>query len=796
MNKQLTLALLCLGSFSPFFKSQAQTTRTVCASGGCNYTSIQLALNAANNGDTILLNIAGNHTEKNIILPEKNLVIRGLGKMITYLQSAASPANAAGGRIFSYTDPVGLGNNSITIENMSIQNAYVPVDPVTSQAVGGVFFSRAPKGLKLAFNNVRMNNNQTVPGSPNNSGGACIYISATGTGFTYNADVSLNNCEFDDNYLGTPVNNAWGTVLYLLGAQSARITVNNCSFSNNTAYNGGGAVYCGANWQLFFKNSKFENNTFRAGGDGGCFRGASGSWNFDNCLFINNKALVGTGLGGVWSGAGAKFKSCTFYGNEAFKGGAIYRQSAGFEVNGNTEMQLINCTFYANRATLAGRAIHYGGTSPTVLLPLVMVNTIITNGTGAAASDLHFTVPYSQLNTNLKNYCTSVGTENTTPGTTPIFAFTAGNSTPGIVAPPAANGGSYESLALAANSSFINAGTNTTGTTYDISIKDQRNYSRFDGAIDVGSFEFNGLADNADGPAITYTPLNNTLLTTNRTITATITDANGIYWYPQTTDLRPRIYFRKNSGAWFSAVGTPQSGNGTNGTWQFTISSATMGSVALGDMISYYIVAQDVSGVANIRSNPGGVLAADVNNITTAPTPASYLISSVLPVKLTRFTAKTAGNDALLNWTSAEELNLAYYEIERSSHGNNWVSVAKIPGNSTHQYSYTDAGLATGEYLYRLRMVDVDETFNYSDSRSIRIAKGSNAFWVRNSQVDNNILNIEVYQPTQLKMFDANGRLVWQKKVTPASLQVNVTGFSKGIYFVTSGETTERIQIQ
>ena len=792
MKKRFTRIFLCAALVLPAAILKAQTTRTVCT-GGCNYTSIQAAMNAAVSGDTILLNVTGAFTEKDIVIPDKSLVLRGLGKGITTLQSATSPAHASGGRIFTYLDPAGAGGISFTVENMTIQNAYAPI--TNTLAVGGVFYGRATKGLKLTFNNVRMYNNQTVTGATGNSGGACIYISATGTGIPLNADVVLTNSEFDDNYLGNPATNAWGSCIGMLGGP-ARLTVDNCSFNNNSAYNGGGVMYCGSNWVINIKNSKFENNSFRTNGEGGCFKGTSGNWNFDNCLFVNNKALAGNGFGGVWSGAGAKFKSCTFYNNEAVKGGAIYRAGAGFTTNGNAEMQVINCTFYGNKASSAGRAIHYGGTTPGTVMPLVLINSIVTAGTGTAASDLHFSVPYAQLISNIKNYCPSISTEHVSPGTLPVFDFHTGNTTLGLSATLAANGGSFQSLALASTSTLINAGTHLTGTSYDIGIKDQRNYSRFDNSIDVGSFEYSGLADDAAGPAITYTPLTTTILTTDRSITASITDANGVYWYPQTTDLRPRIYFRKNNDAWVSAVGLPQTGNGISGNWQFTISSAAMGSLAWGDIVSYYIIAQDVSGAANISSSPAGVVALNVNTVNSMATPATYLIGSVLPVQLSQFTAKSNANNCVLNWIAEEQVNLGVYELERSVSGNGWTRVATIPATSSRHYSYTDVALADGNYVYRLKMVDTDGSYNYSESRSIRIAKADAKFSIQGNPVSNGKLVIKINQPTQLRLFDANGKMMWKKQLQPSLLQVNVSGYAKGMYFLTSGETAERIKIQ
>ena len=81
----------------------------------------------------------------------------------------------------------------------------------------------------------------------------------------------------------------------------------------------------------------------------------------------------------------------------------------------------------------------------------------------------------------------------------------------------------------------------------------------------------------------------------------------------------------------FLHTGTLVSGTSTNGTWDFTIIAADMGGLIIGDNIQYYVVAQDLAGTPNINSNPVGVVASDVNTITTHPTtPNSYIINSVL----------------------------------------------------------------------------------------------------------------------------------------------------------------------
>lgn len=793
----LTFLIFCVAHYT-----SAQTVRTVCASG-CNFTTIQAAATAAVSGDTILINVNGAHTEKNIALPEKSLVFKGLGKTTTFLQSAASRANASGGRIFSYAAPAGAGSNTFTFLDMTIRYAYAPLTDVGGglfQSAGGVFYATGIlKGLRIVTNNVRFYANETTGGNQINSGGACFYISASGTGFTYNADLSITNCDFDDNRVansaGTSLSD--GPCFNLLGSP-ARIVIDNCTFTSNNGYTRGGVIYSGSNWEFKIRNSLFNGNTCR-NGDGGCFGGRSGlSWTIENCLFSNNSAVFvssvngNNGWGGVFLGKGAKFRNCTFYNNTAVKGGAICRTNNGI----SEEMQIINCTFYGNGASSTGRAIHYGSSASVSSFPLTMVNTIITNGSGAAASDIHFVLPYSQFSNNIKNYCNAISTEHVSPGTTPVFEFNSGNSTLNISSTLASNGGPTNTLALSAGSSMINAGTFTSGVGYDIPIKDQRNYSRTDGGIDIGAFEYDGITDNSSVPVITFTNPGNTVQTTNRVITATITDVNGVYWYPQSTDLRPRIYFRKNAGAWSSAAGVLNSGNGVNGSWNFTISSAAMGGLTLGDSVKFFVVAQDVSSAPSIASSPTGVNATSVNNMISVPAASAYLIGAAsLPVTLEKFTATPQNRSANISWWVGQESNVSHYEIERSTDAVNWVTAAKVTAANRRQYTASDDNLNDNIYFYRLRSVDNDGKFSLSKIVQVKIGSVKSVQVYPNPSTGGYII-IECAKPTQVRLYTNSGIMLWEKNLPTGATRIETLQLTPGMYRIVSEGKTHSLVIQ
>lgn len=140
--------------------------------------------------------------------------------------------------------------------------------------------------------------------------------------------------------------------------------------------------------------------------------------------------------------------------------------------------------------------------------------------------------------------------------------------------------------------------------------------------VDIGADEFDGVPLDNIPPVINYT--NSICGTTgNFTFTATVADPAGV---PTTGGLVPRVYYRKGAGTWFSSAGTLTSGTGTNGVWTFTISATDMGGLVSGNVVSYYVIAQDNS--AFVGSNPSpGLVATNVNTVTTPPTtPSTFTV--------------------------------------------------------------------------------------------------------------------------------------------------------------------------
>jgi hypothetical protein len=98
-----------------------------------------------------------------------------------------------------------------------------------------------------------------------------------------------------------------------------------------------------------------------------------------------------------------------------------------------------------------------------------------------------------------------------------------------------------------------------------------------------------------------------------------------------------------------------------------------------------------------------------------------------LPVEITSFTALTDQNTVDLKWETKTEVNNSGFDVERRINEGNWNTIGFVEGsgNSTSpkEYSYTDKDLFAGgsRFQYRLKQIDQDGTFEYSDIVEVEV---------------------------------------------------------------------------
>jgi len=110
-----------------------------------------------------------------------------------------------------------------------------------------------------------------------------------------------------------------------------------------------------------------------------------------------------------------------------------------------------------------------------------------------------------------------------------------------------------------------------------------------------------------------------------------------------------------------------------------------------------------------------------------------FITIDPLPVELTNFTVKEVNKKIMLNWQTATEVNNYGFEVERSSFQQvettpvetKWETIGFVPGhgnsNSPNDYTFIDDTKPYGIVTYRLKQIDTDGSFEYSDEIKIEI---------------------------------------------------------------------------
>jgi hypothetical protein len=109
---------------------------------------------------------------------------------------------------------------------------------------------------------------------------------------------------------------------------------------------------------------------------------------------------------------------------------------------------------------------------------------------------------------------------------------------------------------------------------------------------------------------------------------------------------------------------------------------------------------------------------------TTAPYMGSDEASIPIPVELVSFTASLTQGNVVLNWETATEINNRGFEIERSTKGE-FTTVGFIPGAGTttkkQTYTFTDKQVLVGSHSYRLKQIDFNGSYIYSNSIDVDV---------------------------------------------------------------------------
>ena len=494
--------------------------------------------------------------------------------------TVGSSSVTANGRIYylycnrntPVTGPMNIYNNTIT-GNTRIQSA----------PGGGLTYGLGALGYVTSLNLYNNNFSNNIIAS--NGGTYSFYLSITGPRNIYDNLVSnITKAEgtFYGIYVTTLTSNAGDGLVYRNKVQNIEgLTAGSNIYGIYSSSSGNPTYY----YNNFISDLRTPNSTSQTGVVGFYNSAGTPSGFYNNSVYINTAS------------AGTNFGSTALYSST----------SAGLDLRGNI---LVNTSIPSGTGKTT--AIRFSGTSLANFTTVSNYNDLYvpngpsnylffdgTTGDQTLAAYKSRVMPRdAQSVTEMPPFVSiTTGSNNLHLQTTVPTQCEAGGTVITLPVPITAD--------IDGNPRYPNAGypVNASSTPY---------------APDMGADEIGGLANDLTGPAVTYTPLANTNTSLPRTLDIVVTDGSGV----ATSGIGlPMLYWKINSGTYQGVQATVVSPN----TYSFSFG----GGANIGDIVSYYIAAQDQSPAFNVTVLPmgGSGYSANPPACSTPPSgPNSYTI--------------------------------------------------------------------------------------------------------------------------------------------------------------------------
>ncbi|GGF15632.1 right-handed parallel beta-helix repeat-containing protein [Hymenobacter cavernae] len=183
--------------------------------------------------------------------------------------------------------------------------------------------------------------------------------------------------------------------------------------------------------------------------------------------------------------------------------------------------------------------------------------------------------------------------------------------------------------------------------------------------------------------------------------------------------------------------------------------------------------------------------ATDNQGLESSVATFSVPVVGPLPVTLVRFVVVATGSDAALTWTTATEVNNAYFVVERSVDGTTFYSLGKVAGkgNTTSGYTYQFTDLGVGQQpqrviYYRLRQVDGDGTTQYTPTRTLEFAPAAAQVQLAPNPTST-VLALQLpIRGAHCTIYSTSGQRLQTTYIAGTTASLNVQTLASGVYLL------------
>ncbi len=170
------------------------------------------------------------------------------------------------------------------------------------------------------------------------------------------------------------------------------------------------------------------------------------------------------------------------------------------------------------------------------------------------------------------------------------------------------------------------------------------------------------------------------------------------------------------------------------------------------------------------------------------------MVNTALPITLLNFDGTLRNQEAILNWSTANEINNRGFEVQKSIDGQNFTSIGFMigAGNSSNVniYHFSDLKVVSGSNFYRLKQVDFDGKFIYSKIITITFNAKPSIQLFPNPAKNYVLINLKGIATGNyvIRLIDVDGKILSANTyaisagMQPVNIPLN--NYSSGIYFV------------
>ena len=200
----------------------------------------------------------------------------------------------------------------------------------------------------------------------------------------------------------------------------------------------------------------------------------------------------------------------------------------------------------------------------------------------------------------------------------------------------------------------------------------------------------------------------------------------------------------------------------------------------------------DLQQDSNVPGPSGSITTSGVTSFSPFTFGSGSPLVNFLPVEFLYVDAIPSSSAVEIIWGTASEIDNQYFEIERSEDLMEFNKIGELEGagfqSAENHYSFRDLAPLRGTAFYRIKQVDYDGSFKYSEIVSVQFEASSKLVIYPNPVTDNRMLVKlgSVSGSGSIEIRDINGRIVSSLPAMPGirDQEISLEGLNPGLYFV------------